>query len=94
MYAFHEPGCKTVWHSHGGGQIIYVLSGEGLWGSKRDGVVTVKSVRAGDAVYFEPGEVHYQAASRDTYILELACSAGTTEYYDPITDEEYAATQP
>lgn len=90
VYAFHEPGGQTVWHSHAGGQIIYVLAGEGRWGSRKDGVLTVHRVRAGDAVCFEPGEVHFQAASPDAYILELACSVGASTYLDPITEEEYA----
>jgi quercetin dioxygenase-like cupin family protein len=93
-YAFHAPGGQTVWHSHAGGQIIYVLSGLGVWGSRNDGVLTVHRVRAGDAVYFEPDEVHFQAASPDAYILELTCSVGVSSYYEPITDEEYATETP
>jgi quercetin dioxygenase-like cupin family protein len=94
VYAFHAPGGQTVWHSHAGGQIIYVLSGQGVWGSRKDGVLTVHRVRAGDAVAFEPDEVHFQAASPDAYILELCCSVGATTYHEPITEEEYAMETP
>lgn len=26
-----EPGCRTFWHKHTGGQILLVLAGEGLY---------------------------------------------------------------
>jgi quercetin dioxygenase-like cupin family protein len=48
------------WHSHPRGQLLYVLSGVGLaqvCGGE------VNELRAGDAVWFAPGEEHWHGAS-------------------------------
>lgn len=89
----HDPGARTCWHTHTGGQIIICLAGEGRVGSKRDGIVTVRSLPAGDAVYFEPGELHFQAASPNRYTLEIGFVVGAGTYYELPTDEEYAGVE-
>jgi quercetin dioxygenase-like cupin family protein len=94
VYAYHDPDARTGWHIHEGEQIMYCVSGEGRWGVKRDGVVTVYNVRAGDTAYFAPGELHFQGASPDSFVLELALVSGVTTYYDRVTDDEYAAVRP
>lgn len=91
VHAYHDPGSITGWHTHDGDQIMQCVFGEGRWGTKRDGVHTV---RAGDTAYFQPGELHFHGASPDSYILELSLVAGVTTYYDPVTDQEYAAVRP
>ena len=49
------PGARTHWHTHPNGQTIFVLEGVGRC-QRRGG--SVEEIRAGDRVFFEPGEEH------------------------------------
>ncbi|MDR3518441.1 MAG: cupin domain-containing protein [Azospirillaceae bacterium] len=60
MRAFIAPGIVTHWHSHPRGQLLFVLDGVGL--VQRDGG-DVTEVRAGDGIWFAPGERHWHGAS-------------------------------
>lgn len=60
MRAFIPPGVVTHWHSHPSGQLLFVLDGVGL--VQREGGEPVE-VRAGDAVWFAPGERHWHGAA-------------------------------
>ena len=60
MRAFMEPGTVTHWHSHPRGQILFVLDGVGL--ARREGGEPVE-LRAGDSVWFAPGERHWHGAT-------------------------------
>src|SRR3979411_1262147 len=50
-----EPGARTAWHTHPLGQTLLVTSGCGR--VQRDGS-PIEEIRAGDLVWFEPGERH------------------------------------
>ena len=55
-----EPGARTAWHSHPGGQILIVTAGTGrvqLWGGP------VEEIRDGDVVRIPPGQKHWHGAS-------------------------------
>ncbi len=60
MRAFVGPGVVTHWHSHPRGQLLYVLDGVGLV-QREGGAVT--EIRAGDSVWFAPGERHWHGAA-------------------------------
>ena len=48
-----EPGARTAWHTHPLGQTLIVTSGSGLaqvWGEP------ICEIRAGDVVWFPPGD--------------------------------------
>ena len=87
------PGARTAWHSHPNGQTIYVTEGVGL-AQRRGGPAEV--IRAGDRVFFEPGELHWHGAAPDRFMTHLALHQvdddGTAATWgDHVTDEEYAA---
>jgi quercetin dioxygenase-like cupin family protein len=84
---FFAPGARTHWHTHDRGQVLHVLAGEGR-ACLRGGAS--ESIRAGDIVFFEPGEEHWHGAAADTYMLHLAISLGGHDWLEPVTDEEYA----
>lgn len=89
---FH-PGARTAWHTHPNGQTLYVLEGVGLC-QRRGGAVEV--IRAGDRVFFEPGEEHWHGAAANRFMTHLALlqvdEAGTTATWGAhVTDEEYGA---
>jgi quercetin dioxygenase-like cupin family protein len=48
-----------------------------------------ETVKAGDVVFFQPGEEHWHGAGNASYLLHLAISLGGHAWLDPVTDEEY-----
>jgi len=84
---FFTPGARTHWHSHDGGQVLHVLAGHGricLRGGRPE------TIRAGDVVFFEPGEEHWHGADESEYLLHMAISLGGHAWLDPVSDAEYA----
>lgn len=86
-----DPGARTAWHTHPLGQTLYVLSGSGLaqvWGGE------VREIRAGDVVWFPPGEKHWHGAGPQTAMTHLALQEAqdgkAVEWLEPVTDEQYA----
>jgi len=76
-------GARTHWHSHPGGQLLYVTAGSGRVGG-RDGVV--QAVGPGDLVHAAPDEEHWHGAGEDASFEHLALSFGTTVWREPVTD--------
>jgi quercetin dioxygenase-like cupin family protein len=83
-----EPAARTDWHRHERGQVLHVTSGQGRIAT-RDGEAA--TIRAGDTVFFSPGEEHWHGAGADTYLVHLAISLGDTDWLEPVTDEQYRA---
>jgi quercetin dioxygenase-like cupin family protein len=83
---FFSPGARTHWHRHEGGQALYVTAGEG-WVGTRDGDPV--RVRTGDTVWTGPGEEHWHGANAQTFLVHLGFSLGTSDFRDPVTDEQY-----
>ena len=86
------PGARTAWHTHPHGQTIWVLEGVGLC-ARRGGPIEV--IRAGDSVFFEPGEDHWHGAAPTRFMTHLAIQPADDEgsfatWGDRVTDEEYA----
>jgi quercetin dioxygenase-like cupin family protein len=89
MRATLDPGIVTRWHTHPHGQVLYALSGVGR--VQRDGEA-VTELRAGDCVWFAPGERHWHGAAPDSvfsYISIQAVQGGTAVHWlEPVTAEE------
>jgi len=89
MVAF-EPGARTVWHTHPLGQTLFVVSGAGRvqsWGGP------VREIRAGDTVFFEPGEKHWHGAGTNTAMCHIAMQEAldgvVVDWLEPVSDEQY-----
>jgi quercetin dioxygenase-like cupin family protein len=82
------PGARTDWHTHENGQILIVTSGRGR-AATRDGHST--ALEPGDVVWFSPGEDHWHGAAPDTVMTHMAITLGTTDWADPVTDQQFAA---
>ncbi|MGE3148497.1 MAG: cupin domain-containing protein [Pseudorhodoplanes sp.] len=87
------PGARTAWHTHPLGQSIYIVSGIGrvqTWGGP------VREVRAGDSVWFAPGEKHWHGAAPDhamTHVAMLEAVEGSTaEWMESVSDADYGKT--
>jgi quercetin dioxygenase-like cupin family protein len=81
LRATFGPAVVSHWHSHPLGQILLVISGVGQ--VQRDGGV-VTEVRAGDCIWFAPGERHWRGATRDSifsYVGIQALDQGTAVHW-------------
>src|SRR5947199_9480141 len=56
-----EPGARTAQHTHPLGQTLIVIAGVG-WVQREGGLM--EEIRAGDVVWFPPGEKHGHGATR------------------------------
>ncbi len=87
-----EPGARTAWHTHPLGQTLIVTFGRG-W-VQRDGG-PVEEIRAGDVVWFEPGERHWHGASATTAMQHIAIQESldgrAVEWLEQVSDAEYFA---
>lgn len=89
MVAF-EPGARTAWHTHPLGQTLFVVSGAGRvqrWGGE------VREIKAGDVVYFEPGEKHWHGAGPATAMAHIAMQealdGAAADWLEKVSDEQY-----
>jgi quercetin dioxygenase-like cupin family protein len=87
-----EAGARTNWHTHPLGQTLYVVSGVGraqAWGGP------LREIRAGDRVWFAPGEKHWHGAAPASAMVHLAMQEALegrhVEWMEPVTQEQYAA---
>ena len=82
---FFAPGARTYWHTHGGGQLLIVIAGEGIV-ADADGQILVT---VGDTIWTPPDVLHWHGASAERYLLHTAVSLGGAEWHGPVTDAEY-----
>jgi quercetin dioxygenase-like cupin family protein len=80
------PGARTAWHSHEGGQTLYVTEGQGL-AQSRDGEVV--ELRVGDTHFTPDGEVHWHGATPDCFLTHMAINQGPPTWGEHVTDDEY-----
>ncbi|MET4688105.1 quercetin dioxygenase-like cupin family protein [Sinorhizobium fredii] len=72
------------------GQTLIVTSGRGLaqsWGGE------LREIRAGDVVWFPPGEKHWHGAAADTGMTHIAIQEAfdgkVVDWLEHVTDEQY-----
>lgn len=87
-----EPGARTAWHAHPGGQVLIITAGVGRvqrWGDP------IEEVRAGDVVRIPAGQKHWHGASPDAAMTHLAITErrdGTTvQWMEQVTDAQYGS---
>ncbi len=81
-----EPGARTYWHRHRGGQVLIVTSGAGLV-YDRDG--DGGEISVGDIVFVPPEVDHWHGAGPETTLVHLAISFRGHEWLEPVSDEDY-----
>jgi quercetin dioxygenase-like cupin family protein len=83
------PGARTAWHSHDGGQTLYVTEGEGRVQSRGEETAVV---RPGDVVHTPSGELHWHGAAPDRFMTHLSVTEGPATWGEHVTDAEYRGT--
>lgn len=85
-----EPGARTNWHKHSGGQILLVLNGEGRYQEKGK---DIRVLRKGDVVRIVPNIEHWHGAAPDSWMthisLETNVPDNVTTWLEPVSDAEY-----
>jgi len=84
-----DPGARTKWHFHPGGQILLVTAGVGYYQEKGQ---AKKTIRKGDVIKCAPDVIHWHGASADTAFVQVAVTSsinGAAVWLHKVTDEEY-----
>ena len=89
-YTF-DPGARTNWHSHAGGQVIIIEQGR-LRVQERG--KPGREFNPRDTYSVAANVVHWHGARPEAALTQVAISFGTTTWLEKVTDEQYAAATP
>jgi quercetin dioxygenase-like cupin family protein len=85
-----EPGARTAWHTHPLGQTLIVTTGCG-WAQREGGAI--EEIRAGDVVWFPPGEKHWHGATATTAMSHIALqeklNGSPVDWMEQVSDAQY-----
>ena len=89
-----EPGCRNNWHIHHakktGGQILICIAGSGWY--VEEGKAPV-SLTAGKVIVIPANVKHWHGAKKDSWFSHIAIEVQgeetSTEWCEPVSDEEY-----
>lgn len=88
-----EPKARTNWHSHPGGQVLFITEGKGYYQAKGE---PARLLKKGDVVEIPRNVVHWHGAAPSSEFEHIAISLnqdeGGTVWLRPVTDEEYLET--
>lgn len=89
-YVTFEPGARSHWHSHPGGQVLLAVGGIGYYQERGK---PLQILRKGDAVKCPPDVPHWHGASPTVGFMQVAMTpntaTGRVTWLQPVTDEEY-----
>lgn len=84
------PGGRTNWHSHPGGQILFITHGKGYYQAQGQHAILLQK---GDYMEIPPNVVHWHGAAPDSEFAHIAISLNTdlggAQWLLPVTDDEY-----
>lgn len=85
-----EPGARTNWHMHPGGQVLLVTDGKGHYQERGQ---PIRVMQKGDVVKCAAGIEHWHGASPDTGLTHIAivpnAEKGAAVWLQRVTDREY-----
>ncbi len=91
-----EPGCRNNWHIHhaksGGGQLLVCTAGEGWYQEEGKDAVELKP---GTVITIPANVKHWHGAKANSWFSHIAVEVPgeetSTEWCEPVTDEQYGA---
>jgi quercetin dioxygenase-like cupin family protein len=89
-HRWFEPGARTAWHRHPGGQLLFVEQGRARV-QERGG--RLHELAMGESHYTGPDVEHWHGATPDSEFTQVALGRGDaaeTVWLDQVTDGEYA----
>lgn len=85
-----EPGTRTNWHYHPGGQILLVTNGIGRYQEKGK---PVRKLHKGDIIKCEPNILHWHGAAPDSELSHVTIGTNPDKaavvWLRPVLNEEY-----
>jgi quercetin dioxygenase-like cupin family protein len=86
-----EAKARTNWHSHPGGQLLFITEGKGFYQAKGE---QARLLKKGDFVEIPRNVVHWHGAAPDSEFAHIAVSLNTDDggamWIGPVTDKEYS----
>jgi quercetin dioxygenase-like cupin family protein len=88
-----EPRARTAWHSHHGGQILYVISGKGRIVCRERSRTEVFEIRPGDIIHIRRNKKHWHGSAPDNFLIHIAITphpgGKSTNWARKVSDAEY-----
>ena len=81
-------GARTNWHSHAGGQVVFIERGRMRTQERGK---TVQEFAPGAVIRTEPDVVHWHGARPDETLTQVALSFGATSWLQAVSEAEYSA---
>lgn len=85
-----EPGARTHWHKHSGGQILLVLAGEGRYQERGKKSQVIKK---GDVVRIPPDVEHWHGSAPTSWMTHISIETNLpnnqTTWLEPVSDADY-----
>ena len=85
-----EPGARTNWHKHSGGQILLVLGGVGRYQERGK---EIQILHKGDVVRIAPNVEHWHGAAPQSWFdhvsIETNLPNNKATWLSPVSNEEY-----
>ena len=85
-----EPGARTNWHKHAGGQILLVLNGEGRYQERGK---AIQILHKGDVVRIAPDVEHWHGAAPQSWFVHISLETnpqrGASTWLEPVADSAY-----
>jgi quercetin dioxygenase-like cupin family protein len=89
-HRWFEPGARTAWHRHPGGQLLFVEKGRARV-QERGGVL--HELATGESHYSGSNVEHWHGATPDVEFTQVALGRGDTAetvWLEKVNDEQYA----
>ncbi|MBD2701564.1 cupin domain-containing protein [Spirosoma sp. BT702] len=94
-YVTFEPGARSHWHSHAGGQVLLAMGGIGYYQERGK---PIQILRKGDAVKCPSNVPHWHGASPTVGFMQVAITpntaTGRVTWLQPVSNKEYNALKP
>ncbi len=85
-----EPGARTNWHKHSGGQILLVTAGEGRYCERGQ---QPRIIKKGDVVRIPPDVEHWHGSAPGSWMTHISIESNAlnskTEWLEPVSDADY-----
>ena len=89
---FFEPGARSNWHTHPGGQILIITDGEGYHQIEGEDKQLIKK---GDVIKCPPNTRHWHGATADSELQQMYIvpntEKGIVNWMEEVTDAQYNA---
>jgi 4-carboxymuconolactone decarboxylase len=88
-YSF-EPGARTNWHSHEGGQVILIEKGHARM---QEAGGAIREIGPRESVVTAPGVKHWHGAKPSEGLTQVTLSFGATNWMEKVSDAQYSGKE-